>query len=104
MSSSIAGWSAGPSPASLYEAEILSIAVVAARRRRGLARRMLDLHMRRLAGLGVRAVLLEVDEDNAPARRLYARAGFREVGQREGYYRRPGQSPARALVLRRELA
>jgi [ribosomal protein S18]-alanine N-acetyltransferase len=86
------------------EAEILSIAVSAARRRRGLARRMLDLHLRRLAGLGVRAVLLEVDEDNAPARRLYARAGFHEIGQREGYYRRPGQGPARALVLRRELA
>ena len=86
------------------EAEILSIAVAASRRGRGLARRMLDLHLRRLAGLGLRAVLLEVDEDNAPARRLYARAGFHEVGQREGYYRRPDQSPSRALILRRDLA
>jgi ribosomal-protein-alanine N-acetyltransferase len=86
------------------EAEILSIAVAASRRRRGLARRILDLHLRRLAGLGVQAVLLEVDEDNAAARRLYARAGFQEVGRREGYYPRPGASPARALVLRRELA
>ena len=51
---------------------------------------MLDLHLRRLAGLGVRAVFLEVGEDNVPARRLYRRAGFREVGRREGYY--PGQA------------
>ena len=86
------------------EAEILSIAVVTSRRRRGLGRQLLDLHMRRLAGLGVRAVTLEVDEDNAPARRLYRRAGFQEVGRREGYYPRAGASPSHALVLRRDLA
>ena len=39
-------------------------------------------------GPGLRAVFLEVDEDNTPARRLYARAGFREVGRRPGYYSR----------------
>ena len=69
------------------EAEILSVAVAAARRGKGLARRLLDLHLRRLAGLGARTVFLEVDEGNEPARRLYRRAGFREVGRREGYYR-----------------
>jgi [ribosomal protein S18]-alanine N-acetyltransferase len=85
------------------EAEILSVAVAPARRGRGLSRRMLDLHLRRLAGLGTRTVFLEVDEDNTPARRLYARAGFREVGRREAYYQdRPGKSAA-ALVLRRDL-
>src|SRR6478752_4666182 len=56
------------------EAEILSVAVVRAWQGRGLARRMLDLHLRRLAGFGMRAVFLEVDEDNQSARRLYARA------------------------------
>lgn len=87
------------------EAEILSVAVAAARRGEGLSRRLLDLHLRRLAsvGVGVRAVFLEVDEDNAPARRLYAGAGFREVGRREAYYQdRSGRSAA-ALVLRRDL-
>jgi ribosomal-protein-alanine N-acetyltransferase len=81
------------------EAEILSVAVARAWRSRGLARRLLDLHLRRLAGLRLRAVFLEVDEDNEPARRLYARAGFREVGRRPGYYS-GGKS---ALVLRRDL-
>lgn len=83
------------------EAEILSVAVNAARRGKGLARRLLDLHLRRLAGLGVRAVFLEVEEGNAPALRLYRRAGFREVGRREGYYRE--SRGAAALVLRRDL-
>jgi ribosomal-protein-alanine N-acetyltransferase len=81
------------------EAEILSVAVARKWQGRGLARRLLDLHLRRLAGLGLRAVFLEVDEDNEPARRLYARAGFREVGRRPGYYS-GGKS---ALVLRRDL-
>jgi ribosomal-protein-alanine N-acetyltransferase len=85
------------------EAEILSVAVAAARRGRGLARMLLDLHLRRLAGLGVQAVFLEVDEDNAPARRLYQRAGFREVGRRPGYYPHTGGNAATALVLRRDL-
>jgi ribosomal-protein-alanine N-acetyltransferase len=85
------------------EAEILSVAVAAARRRRGLARALLDLHLRRLAGLGTRAVFLEVDEDNAPARRLYQRAGFREIGRREAYYRDPAGKGTAALVLRRDL-
>jgi [ribosomal protein S18]-alanine N-acetyltransferase len=85
------------------EAEILSIAVAAARRHKGLARRLLDLNLRRLSGLGARAVFLEVDEDNVPARRLYARAGFREVGRREAYYRDPSGKSTAALVLRRDL-
>jgi [ribosomal protein S18]-alanine N-acetyltransferase len=81
------------------EAEILSIAIAPARRGRGLARPLLDLHLRRLAGLGARAVFLEVDEHNVPARALYRRAGFHDVGRRQSYY----QSGASALVLRRDL-
>jgi [ribosomal protein S18]-alanine N-acetyltransferase len=84
------------------EAEILSVAVARSWQGRGLARRMLDLHLRRLAGLGLRAVFLEVEENNTPARRLYDRAGFREVGRRPGYYA-TGAGPAAALVLRRDL-
>ena len=85
------------------EAEILSVAVAPARRGRGIAGALLNLHLRRLAGLGTRAVFLEVDEDNEPARRLYRRAGFQEVGRRAGYYREGRDRPANALVLRRDL-
>ena len=83
------------------EAEILSIAVASSRRGKGLARQLLDLNLRRIAGLGARTVFLEVDEGNVPARRLYQRAGFREVGRREGYY--PAGQGTAALVLRRDL-
>ncbi|HEY2134384.1 MAG TPA: GNAT family N-acetyltransferase [Xanthobacteraceae bacterium] len=86
------------------EAEILSVAVASARRGRGIARRLLDLHLRRLAGLGATTVFLEVDEGNEPARRLYGRARFRDVGRRPAYYQHEGRGPSNALVLRRDLA
>ncbi|MGE0752296.1 MAG: GNAT family N-acetyltransferase [Variibacter sp.] len=85
------------------ESEILSVATAATMRGRGVARRMLDLHLRRLAGLGIRTVFLEVDEANAPARRLYARAGFQEVGRRPGYYPIGNGQRSSAVVLRRDL-
>ena len=81
------------------ETEILSVAIAPRQRGRGLARPLLDLHLRRLAGLGTRAVFLEVGETNAPACRLYRRAGFSEVGRRGGYY----DGGTAALVLRRDL-
>jgi ribosomal-protein-alanine N-acetyltransferase len=85
------------------EAEILSVAVNTRQRGRGLARSLLTLHLRRLAGLGARTVFLEVDENNTPALRLYDRAGFREVGRRPNYYPAAGGKTATALVLRRDL-
>jgi ribosomal-protein-alanine N-acetyltransferase len=85
------------------EAEILSVAVSSARRSRGLARVLLNLHLRRLAGLGARTVFLEVDEHNAAAIRLYDRAGFYQISRRPNYYQDAGDKGAAALVLRRDL-
>ena len=85
------------------EAEILSVAVAPAYQGRGFARTLLDLHLRRLAGLGCRAVFLEVDENNRAAIRLYNRAGFREVSRRPNYYPAAGGKSVAALVLRRDL-
>ena len=86
------------------EAEILSVAVDGRQRGRGLARKLLNLHLRRLAGLGARTIFLEVDEHNVPALRLYQHAGFQEISRRSGYY--PGAdatAAATALILRRDL-
>jgi ribosomal-protein-alanine N-acetyltransferase len=82
------------------ESEILSVAVAASARGRGLAGRLLHLHLRRLAGLGVRTVFLEVGEDNAAAIRLYSRAGFEQVSRRQGYYQDDAGRQTAALVLR----
>jgi ribosomal-protein-alanine N-acetyltransferase len=84
------------------EAEILSVAVDTGRQGSGIGRRLLEFHLGRLAARGTKTVFLEVDEGNRPARRLYERAGFREVGRREAYYS-GANGPAPALILRRDV-
>jgi len=86
------------------EAEILSIAVAASHRGRGLSRNLLLTHLGHLAGRGARTVFLEVEENNQPARRLYQRAGFATVGRRERYYQQAGGEPLNALLMRRDLS
>jgi [ribosomal protein S18]-alanine N-acetyltransferase len=86
------------------EAEILSIAVAASHRGRGLSRDLLLTHLGHLAGRGVRTVFLEVEENNAPARRLYERMGFAGAGRRERYYQQSGGEQLNALLMRRDLS
>src|SRR6476660_109189 len=86
------------------EAEILSIAVAASHRGRGLSNNLLLTHLGHLAGRGVRTVFLEVEENNQPARRLYQRAGFGVAGRREGYYRQASGEQLNALLMRRDLS
>jgi ribosomal-protein-alanine N-acetyltransferase len=86
------------------EAEILSIAIDADERGRGLSRNLLLTHLGYLAGRGVRTIFLEVEENNQPARRLYEWAGFAVVGRRERYYKQPGGEHLNALLMRRDLS
>ena len=86
------------------EAEILSIAIDAGYRGRGFSRDLLITHLGHLAGRGVRRMFLEVEENNAPARRLYERAGFAVVGRRERYYHAPDGEQLNALLMRRDLS
>jgi ribosomal-protein-alanine N-acetyltransferase len=85
------------------EAEILSVGVDPSERGSGRGRKLLDHHMRRLAGRGVKKLFLEVESQNAPALKLYARTGFAEVGRRKSYYARNGGPRLDALVMRRDL-
>ena len=79
------------------EGEILNLAVAPAGRRRGLGRALVEAMLDALRDRGVRQVYLEVRESNASARALYASGGFKEVGRRKAYYRRPVED---AIVLR----
>ena len=85
------------------EAEILTVAVEAATRGRGVGRALLAEILRQAANAGARAMFLEVDEGNAAAMALYRRLGFIKVGERPGYYRRKDGSRALAIVMRRSL-
>ncbi len=68
------------------EAELLLIAVAPSWRRCGVGNRLLLRAQEDAAARGARALFLEVREDNDPARMLYSRAGFAQVGHRPGYY------------------
>ena len=81
------------------EAEILTLAVRPDARRGGQGTRLVAEGAASASTLGVDRVFLEVADDNAPARALYARAGFSEVGRRPRYYARPDGSRADALLL-----
>ena len=86
------------------EAEILLVAIDVDHRGRGFSRDLLLTHLGHLAGRGIRALFLEVEENNQPARKLYERAGFAVIGRRERYYNQPGGEQLNALLMRRDLS
>lgn len=86
------------------EAEILSVAVAQKHRGHGFSRDLLRTHLGHLAGLGLKTVFLEVEENNRPARALYERAGFRVVGRRERYYKDASGEQLNAVVMQRDLS
>jgi ribosomal-protein-alanine N-acetyltransferase len=84
------------------EAEVLTLAVRPAARRRGLGRALLEAALT-LAQPSATTMFLEVAADNPGAVALYAGAGFETVGRRSGYYGRAGAASVDALVMRRAL-
>lgn len=79
------------------EVEVLLVAVAAAVRRRGIARRLLEAALARAAG--ARRAHLEVRASNAGAIALYEALGFVAAGRRPRYYA-GGED---ALSMRRSL-
>ncbi len=82
------------------EAELLTVAVRPAARRRGLARALMERACAQAAVLGADAVFLEVAEGNAAALGLYASLGFAPRGRRRNYYGAGRDALLLALPLR----
>lgn len=82
------------------QSEILTLAVVPARRREGLGRALLQAAMGEAGRRGAGEMFLEVAAGNDAARALYESAGFRAAGLRRRYY----ADGADALVLRAALS
>ncbi|MDY5585464.1 MAG: GNAT family N-acetyltransferase [Arcanobacterium sp.] len=68
------------------DAEILTIAVAPARRRQGIAQKMLRNLLRYLCENGALRVFLEVRAADFGAQALYEQFGFEKVGLRKRYY------------------
>jgi ribosomal-protein-alanine acetyltransferase/tRNA threonylcarbamoyl adenosine modification protein YeaZ len=78
------------------ELHINSLAVDVARRREGLARRLLQHVLAEAAEAGATAATLEVRRSNAAARGLYEGLGFTVEGIRRDYYQDPRED---AIIL-----
>ena len=86
------------------EAEILSVGVGQDWQRVGLGKKLIEGLERAVARSNVKRLFLEVAEDNAAARALYASRGFQQTGRRKGYYARKGGRAIDALVLSKALS
>lgn len=68
------------------EMHLLKIAVAPARRRTGIAYRLLTQCIYFVSKLGIKTVFLEVRTSNTQAIDLYRKLGFKTVGIRSNYY------------------
>ncbi len=68
------------------DAEVMTVGVDPEWRRRGVGEMLLGGLLSAARAARARRVFLEVRADDAGARRLYQRAGFRRIGLRRGYY------------------
>ena len=85
------------------EAEVLTLAVAPATRRRGIGSALVTAAIRHAAEMGARRMFLEVGSKNFAAKSLYIRLGFKEVGRRSGYYAATRGCLEDALVMSVEI-
>ena len=81
------------------EADMMNIAVVPSCRRQGVARKLVEALEEALRQEGAYQLTLEVRASNEPAKALYDKLGFGQVGRRPNYYSAPKED---ALILRKE--
>ena len=83
----------------LDETDMMNIAVHPDYRRKGIAEALVTALIARLKEQGSTSLMLEVRASNKPARKLYEKMGFVQVGRRPNYYRNPKED---AYILRKE--
>ena len=87
-SQTVLGWS-----------DMMNVAVHPDHRRKGVGERLVTALEEALKEKESTCLTLEVRVSNAPARTLYEKLGFSEVGRRKNYYRDPKED---ALIMRKE--
>ena len=83
----------------LDEADLNSIAVSTALRRKGIGEELIRAMLELLENNGMMTINLEVRVSNIPAIALYKKYGFKECGVRPEYYLDNGED---ALIMKRE--
>ena len=81
------------------ESDMMNVAVHPDHRRKGIAEALVTELVEALKKRESRCLTLEVRASNEPAKALYEKLGFVQVGRRKNYYRNPKED---ALILREE--
>lgn len=81
------------------ESDMMNVAVHPDYRRKGIAEALVNALVEALKQRESRCLTLEVRASNEPAKALYDKLGFVQVGLRKNYYRNPRED---ALILRKE--
>lgn len=82
------------------ESDMMNVAVHPDYRRRGIAEALVNTLCDALKERGSVSLTLEVRASNEPAKALYEKLGFEQVGRRPNYYRNPKED---ALILKKML-
>ncbi len=85
------------------EAELLTLATHPDHRRQGLGTLAIQAFHQVAAARAATRAFLEVAEDNAAARALYAAQGYAQIARRAAYFRAPDGAAVAALILQRAL-
>ena len=85
------------------EAELISLFVSPAVRRKGEGQQMFSIVYEFCRSRGVRSIFLEVAADNNSALLLYQKVGFEFIGKRKKYYARKNGSKIDALTMKCEI-
>ncbi len=83
----------------LEETDMMNIAVHPDFRRQGVGEALVNALVAALKDRGSRQLTLEVRASNEPAKTLYEKLGFQQIGLRKNYYRHPKED---ACILRKE--
>ena len=83
----------------LGESDMMNVAVHPDYRRQGIAEKLCLVLVEALKEKGNHCLTLEVRASNEPAKALYEKLGFIQVGLRKNYYRNPRED---ACILRKE--
>ena len=83
----------------LGETDMMNVAVHPDCRKQGIGQTLVNALVDGLKEKESRCLTLEVRASNAPARALYEKLGFAQMGLRKNYYRNPKED---ALILRKE--
>ena len=83
----------------MEETDMMNVAVHPDYRRKGIAEALINGLVDALKERGSHCLTLEVRASNEPAKKLYEKLGFTQIGRRPNYYRNPRED---ALILRKE--